>query len=269
LDRWKSIGRGVGYAALVLTLAGGAFWLGTHATAGPSPAWAENGSPTVTDQAAQIGGRPVGEVLVNGTVVIRMRTASGGFTAHERATIVADRIRRWVAGPFSPYDLAVREGAYGDAELRAAGQLLVTANAEEAAALDSTAMGLAQAWRDNIMMALGAGPEMPPAGTGATGATPGEGAAQSGTWTPSEPYSDKIVPIISVLEGVKIGAARINGPESKVAQVQGVAQLETHFRNYLEIDVYVPITTDRPGPGGLDRVQEVGVTALGDLEVEL
>jgi len=266
LDTWKWMARGMGYAALILALAGGAFWLGTHATAGPSPAWADTGSPTVTDQAAQIGGQPVGEVLVDGTVVIRMRTASGGFTAHERATIIADRVRRWVSGPFSPYDLAVREGAYGDAELRAAGQLLVTANTEEAAALDSTAIGLAQAWRDNIMMALGAAPELP---AGGTGAVPGEGAAQSGTWTPSEPYSDKIVPIISVLEGVKIGAARINGPESKVSQVQGVAQLETHFKDYLEIDVYVPITTDRPGPGGLDRVQEVGVTALGDLEIDL
>jgi len=253
------------YAALVLTLAAGAFWLGTHATAGSSPAWADNGSPTVTDQAAQIGGRPVGEVLIDGTVVIRMRTDSGGFSAHERAIIIADRIRRWVSGPFSPYDLAVRRGAYGDAELRAAGQLLVTANAEEAAALDSTATGLAQAWRDNIMMALGAAPELP---AGGTGAVPGEG-AQAGTWTPSEPYDDKFVPIISILEGVKIGAARVNGPQSKVSQVHGVAQLETHFRNYLEIDVYVPITTDRPGPGGLDRVQEVGVTALGDLRIDL
>ncbi len=269
MAKWKAIARGIGCVALVLALAAGAFWLGTRASWGPSPVWADTVAPVVSDRAAEIDGRPVGEVLIDGNVVIRMRTESGGFTAYERAIIIADRVQRWLAGPWSVDDLMVREGAFGDAELRAAGQLIVTANAEEAAALNSTAMGLAQAWRDNIMMALGAGPETLPAGSGAIGATPGEGAAQSGTWTPSEPYSDKIVPIISVLEGVKIGAARINGPESKVAQVQGVAQLETHFRNYLEIDVYVPITTDRPGPGGLDRVQEVGVTALGDLAIDL
>lgn len=268
MDTWKSIARGMGYTALVLTLAAGAFWLGIHATAGPSPAWAANGSPAVASQAAQIGGRPVGEVLVNGTVVIRMRTDSGGFTARERAEIIADRISRWVDGAFSPYDLAVRQGAYGDAELRAAGQLLVTANAEEAAALDSTAMGLAQAWRDNIMMALGVAPSTATGATGggATGST-GSGATQAGTWTPTERYNDKFVPVISLLSGTRIGLARVNGPVSKLDTVHACAQLETDFQDFLEIDIYVPITTNRPGPGGLDRVQQVGVTGLADIEL--
>ncbi len=269
----------MGYAALVLALAAGAFWLGARADLAlgvtPSVAHADTGgeiaAPVVSDRAAVIDGQPVGEVLINEAVVIRMRTEAGGFTAHERALIIADRIQRWLSGAFSPHDLAVREGAYDSAELRAAGQLIVTVNSEEADLLGSSAMGLAQAWHDNIMMALGVGGEVP--GTevagGEGGETPpvGTEAADGGEWTPTEPYDDKIVPIISVLEGVKIGAARVNGPISKLATVEGVAQLETHFKNYLEIDLYVPITTDRPGPGGLDRVQQVGITALGDIEL--
>ncbi len=258
MHAWNSIARGMGYGFLVLTLAAGAFWAGSQLTAARSVAYAEPAGVSVSDRAAEINGQPVGEVLINGTVVIRLRTETGGCTAHERAMIVADRIQRWLSGPYSPYDLAVREGARGDAELRAAGQLLVTANADEAAALGSSAMGLAQAWRDNIMMALGVG-----------GEAPGLAAAAGGEWTPSEPYGDKIVPIISILEGTRIGGARVNGPLSKLDQVHAVAQLETHFRDFLEIDIYVPITTNRPGPGGLDRVQQVGVTALGDINIDL
>jgi len=276
LHTWRSIATGMGYAALVLALAAGAFWLGARADlalgVAPPAAHADTGgeaaAPVVSDRAAVIDGRPVGEVLVNGAAVIRMRTEAGGFTAHERALIIADRIQRWLSGAYSSYDLAVREGAYDSAELRAAGQLIVTVNPEEADLLGSSAMGLAQAWHDNIMMALGVGGEAPgPPVAGGETPPAGTEAAEGGEWTPTEPYDDKIVPIISLLEGVKIGAARVNGPASKLETVEGVAQLETHFKNYLEIDIYVPITTDRPGPGGLDRVQQVGVTALGAIEL--
>ncbi len=265
LLRWRTVIRGVGYAVLFLVLAAGAFWAGTRANAvvgvAPAPAYADEpatAAPSVSDRAAEIGGEPVGEVLINDTVVIRMRETMGGFTPHERAMIVADRLQRWLSGPYSPYDVAAREGAGEGAELRAAGQLIVTISPAEAAPQGSTALGLAEAWRDNIMMALGVGGEVeePP---------PGEVAPAE--WAPPEDYQDKIVPIVSVLEGVKVGAARVNGPASKVDQVAAVAQLETHFKNYLEIDIYVPITTNEPGPGGLNRVQQVGVTGLGDIEI--
>lgn len=259
--------------AVLAALAVGAFWVGTHAGAGPDVAYAQ-GSPNVAYRAATLNGQTVGEVLVNGQIVIRMRTSAGGMSPADRARIIADRIRAWVSGPYSPYDLAVRRGAYGAAELRAHGDLIVTVNPQEAEALGSSSMGLAQAWRDNVMMALGvAAADLPATGvsggsTGATGATGATGGSSAGgTWTPREPYDDKVVPIISVLEGVRIGAARVNGPRSKIDQVNAVAQLETHFQDFLEIDIYVPITTNKPGPGGLDRVQEVGVTGLLDIRL--
>jgi len=267
LDSWRRLAGGVFSVVVLAALAAGAFWVGTQTDValgvGPSVAHAQ-ATPVVSDRAAMLNGTRVGEVLINGNVVIRMRTDAGGFTAHERAIIIADRLQRWLSGTYSPYDLAVRSGAYGAAEVRAAGALIVTVNTEEAEALGSSSMGLAEAWRDNIMMALGVDTGMAPGGPGdsvSDGQTPG------GTWTPSEPYDDKIVPIISLLEGVKIGAARVNGPRSKLDTVNGVAQLETKFQDFLEIDIYVPITTDRPGPGGLDRVQQVGVTGLLDIRL--
>ncbi|MEA3402823.1 MAG: hypothetical protein U9R79_16405 [Armatimonadota bacterium] len=278
----RSVLRAAGYAALVVLLAACAFWAGTlvneAVATGPALAHAANGSPVIEHRANQIGDTTVGEVVVNDQVVIRMRTDAGGFTAPERAMIIAERIRDWTAGPFSPYDLALREGAYGAAELRAHGRLIVTVNPQEAEALSSTAMGLARAWHDNMMLAMGVARQDIPevaATAGAPGEAPGAGAAGeegaqeavAADWPPPEEYDDKIVPIVSVLEGVKVGAARVNGPKSKLGQVAACAQLETKFQDFLEIDVYVPITTNKPGPGGLDRVQQVGVTGLGDIEL--
>lgn len=253
--------------ALALALAGGAFWLGAGAGGAlgltPSVAHAQGDSANVSVRQGSISGVSTGEVLINGTVVIRMRTAAGGFSAYERATIIGDRIRRWVDGPYSPWDLAVRRGAYGDAELRAAGNLIVTVNQTEAAALGSTTNGLAEAWRSNIMMALGVAREQITPSTPVAGGSAGGSTSEVAAWTPSEPYSDKIVPILSVGGSTAIGAARINGPRSRVDQVVACTQLEMTFQRVLEIDVYVPVTTR----GGLDRVQQVGVTALLDIEI--
>ena len=85
-------------------------------------------------------------------------------------------------------------------------------------------------------------------------------------WQPEEPYKDKIVPIVSFGEGARLGIARVNGPQSAVDQVQAVAQLETSYKDYVDIEIYVPISTKVPGRT-LDRVQGVGVTGVGDLRI--
>ncbi len=265
-------------AVLVAALAVGAFYVGTVASgalgASPAVAYAQGGSPVVEARAHELEGQTVGEVMINDRVVIRMRTSAGGYTAPERAELIAERLRAWTGGPFSPYDLKIRDGAYGAAELRAHGQLIVTVNPQEAEALGSTAKGLARAWHDNIMMALGVQPAQVPydggadggtavAGGDTDGATPSGGQQATSGWQPSEPYDDKIVPIVSVGEGVQVGVARVNGPKSKVGDVNACALVETHFQDVLEIDIFVPVTA----AGGLDRVQEVGVTGLGDIEL--
>lgn len=295
--RFRSFIRSAGLVLAVAGLAAGAFWLGTRTNdalgGSPAVAHADTTAPTVTAQENEIEGQTLGEVIVNGAPVIRMRTHAGGFTAAERATIIAERLRDWVSGSFSPYDIKVRQGDYGAAELRAHGNMIVTVNPQEAAALGSTATGLANAWRDNIMLALGVahanlpeydtgaetpgtavaegGEQVPAAGEGVAAggeqAAGQQGGQETAAWTPAEEYTDRIVPIISVAEGTKIGVARVNGPRSRVDLVEACAQVETHLQDFLEVDIYVPITTNEPGPGGLNRVQQVGVTALGDIEL--
>ncbi|MBD3293166.1 MAG: hypothetical protein GF393_09595 [Armatimonadia bacterium] len=268
--RWRGIATVAGYVALAGVLALGAFWLGTSVDMalgfGPAVAAAQDGGTvTVADRANTIDGSTVGEVLMDGDVVIRMRTSAGGFSAPERAMIIAQRIQDWVSGQYSPYDLAVREGMNGAAELRAAGDLIVDVNPAEAGALGSTAMGLANAWRANIQMALGVepAPGTPVVGGGDTG-TPATG-DDNGQQPPVQQveYDSKIVPILSVGGSTAIGAARINGPKDKLGDVIACTQVEMTFQRFLEIDIYVPVKTR----GGLDRVQQVGVTGLGDIEI--
>lgn len=268
LFRWRSTAIVAGYVAVACVLALAAFWLGTRADlalgVGPALALAQDGDTvTVADRANTIDGDTVGEVLMNGSVVIRMRTSAGGFSAPERAMIIAQRIQDWVSGAYSPYDLAVREGVGGAAELRAAGDLIVDVNTAEAGALGSTAIGLAEAWRSNIQMALGVEPMpgTPLVDDGGTG-TPAVGDDGPPPVEQVE-YDTRIVPILSVGGSTAIGGARINGPKDKVREVVACTQLELTFQKFLEIDIYVPVKTR----GGLDRVQQVGVTGLGDIEL--
>lgn len=265
--------RGACYVSLIGVLAVAAFWAGTCADrvlgVSPSVAHADaHTTPVIADRTNVLHGQTVGEVTVNDDVVIRMRTSAGGLTAAERATIIANRLRQWVSATHSPWDLAVRRGAFGGAELRAAGNLIVDVNVSEANAIGSTPAGLATAWRNNIMTAMGVTPPPTLAGVPVAPVTDGEvdpEQIQDVSPTPPQPvgYSDRIVPIFSLGRGTRIGAARVNGPSDAIGRVQGVTQLETRFQNFLVIDIYVPVTTE----GGLDRVQRVGVTAIGDLGI--
>jgi hypothetical protein len=72
--------------------------------------------------------------------------------------------------------------------------------------------------------------------------------------------ANKIVPILSVGEGIQVGVAQVRGPASRVKKVQAVAELDTHFKDVLQIEIYVPISTKVPGKK-LARVQGVGVFA--------
>jgi hypothetical protein len=51
-----------------------------------------------------------------------------------------------------------------------------------------------------------------------------------------------------------------------VDKVKAVALLETHFKNTLEIEIYVPISTSVPGKT-LARVQGVGVVGVAMFQV--
>jgi hypothetical protein len=176
----------------------------------------------------------------------------GGLEGHARAVLVADRINQAIHAGLRAEDVTA-EKADGTYVVAARGTALVTITTADAKALDESMRTLARRWAANLRAALG-------------GEAEDVGTDNNGEWQPSEPYADKIVPILSLLEGTRVGVARVNGPTSRIAQTQGVAQFSIDFRSFLEIDIYVPISTKKPGKS-LDRVQGVGVTGLGDLRL--
>jgi len=77
----------------------------------------------------------------------------------------------------------------------------------------------------------------------------------------------RVVPILSVGNGVHIGAGQVSGPAEQVARVQAVAQLEGEFfAGVVRANELVPIDSLDPTKG-LRRVQGVGVSAILDFRL--
>lgn len=105
---------------------------------------------------AAIGARaagPMGEVLVDGQVVLRMRAAAGGLSPVERAAIIAARLRTLVSEGMRQEELRVATVS-GQAAVVARGRLVVTADTVHARLNRSTPAGLARLWRQQIAAAL-------------------------------------------------------------------------------------------------------------------
>ncbi|MFP3902845.1 MAG: hypothetical protein ACLFWB_01260 [Armatimonadota bacterium] len=211
----------------------------------------------VTSAANVIGDRDVGEVMVADNVVLRIRTAAGGFSAADRADIVADRLRDMLLSGLQPSE--IHAGMMrGQTAVLAGDRLIVTADQEHANLNQTTPTTLAQEWAANLAGALGGEPGAPEIEE--------EAASAPAEWQPSEPYDDKDVPIISVGRGVRVGMARVSGPTSKVEQVEGVAQIESNLSDFGDVEIYVPISTKVPGES-LDRINECAVVGLADLKL--
>jgi hypothetical protein len=245
-------------------------------------AWAVETEETATDTSGYPGpwavaerslveGEERGAVRIGEQDVLEIQTAAGGLTGYERTLIVAKRLNDALAAGVRADQIRTTR-VQGMTVLKAGEVVLVTVTPAEAERQKMTESQLADAWVASLRAALGGTPAVPPptttpTTTTTTTTTPSEGDEYDHSgWTPPEPYKDKIVPIVSVLEGVKIGVARVNGPTSKVDLVQAVAQLETDYKKVLSISLYVPISTEVPG-SKLARVQGVGVTGLADIRI--
>lgn len=208
-----------------------------------------------------LGQTEVADVLINEVTVIKIRRGRGGRTAYQDASAIAERLRARVDEGYGPRDITA-EHREGQAVVVAGEHVIATVDEYHADINNSTPIGLANTWADNIAGALSdAGVEStiePPPPTGPE-------ALHDDAWY-EENYRDKWVPILSIPDGIRIGAARVNGASSDVRRVVAVAQLETPWEDFLEIDIYVPISTKTPGQF-LDRVQGVGVTALADFDL--
>jgi hypothetical protein len=203
----------------------------------------------------ELAGLEGGQITLAGRVVAILTNTVGGLTGWERTLIVADRLNRQIRAGLKPEEVVVRI-VNRMPVVEAAGMTLVSVTGDDARVLQEQPQTLALRWARNLRAALGEDSE--PKLLGAEPVVP--------TAASAEPYRDKIVPILSLLEGTRLGVARINGPSTPVGRTQAVTQFSIDFRNYLEIDIYVPISTATPGKK-LDRIQGVGLTGLGDLKL--
>ncbi len=74
----------------------------------------------------------------------------------------------------------------------------------------------------------------------------------------------KVVPIVSLGSGTRIGAAQVAGPKGDVvASTKAVAQIETTFKDRIRVEILVPIDSENPLQR-FKRVQGVGVSAIID-----
>jgi hypothetical protein len=250
--RWKPTARRFWLAVGMLAVTGLAGWVvgvllpqgGSSLALADDDGW----PPKIDANRAMDGDNEVGEILVNDEVVLRLYAATRELTPYERAVVVAERLKLHMA----PQDeMRVAAGLRNGSHAVLVNDAVLVTPLPDDLPPDMSLRDGAQMWAEWLAEALGLEP------------APSELAEP---WEPAEPYDDKIVPILSLGSGQRIGGARVNGPESAVRQVQAVAQIEARLLRYFEVQIYVPISTKVPGKT-LDRVEGVAVTAVGDLRL--
>ena len=220
-------------------------------------------------EARRLGDEPdsPAQVLLNGQHLFTIETRAGDHTPFERAQIAAQRLNDAISKGAKPEEFRA-DVVEGLNVVLFRDQVIVTVDEEQAKRVGRTRAEVAEAWaaaiREALAQCMGQKPK-PEEGAGQQAEQQAGQQAKGGqveTWKPPEPYNKKLMPIVSVGEGIQVGVAQVQGPKSRLARTQAVALLETHFKKVLEIDIYVPVTTKRPGRI-LDRVQGVGVVAVG------
>ena len=190
----------------------------------------------VTSRAQELGGLPVGEVLLGESVVTRIRSAAGGKTAPQRAETAAARLSGVLrAGSPAPEEFRVAQ-MNGQYVVAVRDELIVTADTYHAQVNGTTPVKLATQWRDNLVQAYRRELDRP---------------------------IGKICPIVSVGKGTRLGLAHITGPRAQVHKAAFVGQLETTFQKNIRIRIFVPIKAQ----DGVDRVPQVNVNAYADLKM--
>lgn len=206
--------------------------------------------PPIRAELQTVNNQEVAVVLIGEATAMQIWTPAGGFSPYERADAVTRRLNQALDQGLQRRELVARQ-VDGVWAVVAGDTTLITANQQEADRRDLTPQRLADTWLYGLSEAL--------YGEAPISSTPGE------TWTPAERYDQKLVPVLSVLRGVRVGVAQVQGPYSLVHQVEAVAQLEFTFQKAATINVYVPIDTQSLSK--LSRVQGVGLTGLADIRV--
>lgn len=114
---------------------------------------AQASGPKVSSNAVSVGSTTVGEVVLDGRPVLRIRTAAGGLTAIERAEVIASRLRRFLDAGLRASELRISR-LRAEAAITWRGQLVVTADATHARLNRTTPSALASQWHNALVHAL-------------------------------------------------------------------------------------------------------------------
>lgn len=189
-------------------------------------------SIVITSRTDNIRGQQVGVVVVGNNIPLRIRYSAGDLNPRERADIVAQRLSR--IDNLRPSDITIGrvEGYWG---VLVRGNLLITADASHARANRMTTRGLATAWGNQLRSAISEETGIPvPSNSVPIGRGPGE----------IVNTAQKVVPILSVGSGLRVGVALVGGSSEQVDKVKAVAQLEGEFADRVRARVLVPIYTE-------------------------
>ena len=203
-----------------------------------SPAYAAS---EVTAKEATIDGSPVGEVYVGNDVVFRIRVSAGGYSPFQRAQFVAGRLQPLMDG-LQAKDITTGR-INGQAVVMAKGQLIITADQTHANLNQTTTTMLADLWATGLKNVLSGAPAVI-----------------------ETPVAQKVVPIISVGKGTRIGGALVAGSKSKLDEVVAVAQLEGQFGDAVRVRVLVPVSSEDV-VRNISRVPETSVIGLVDIKL--
>ncbi len=77
----------------------------------------------------------------------------------------------------------------------------------------------------------------------------------------------KVVPIVSIGGGAYVGAAQVIGDEEAVKKVEAVAQLELNLPGRARAKVLIPVDKVGLNVTEIQRVYDVGVSAVIDLKL--
>lgn len=229
------------YLIPILLIALFCVYAGVHTNKGSSRSMAMAAPSTVNAQRALLAGAEVGEVLIDGQVVFRIRTSAGGLSPYERAQTVAERLNRLMSKPVQPENIRATV-VNSQAVVLMDSEVVITADEEHARLNNTTPIRLAALWALQLRRAV------------------------QGLSVTDTPLAEKVVPIISVGSGTRIGGALVSGNRDRIDDVRAVAQVEGTMGSSVRVRILVPVSTENVVQE-IRRVPETSVTGLVDIRL--
>lgn len=194
-----------------------------------------------------VNNRNVGELMVDGDLIATVSTLTPDLTGFARAGIATTRLKSAFESDFTVGDIQTLE-QNGIWVLWVGDKSIVSATSVDAQAAGMSTRDLAHSWRNNLVTTLFPGSSLE------------VDEEDYDTW------EDKIVPLVALGSGLRLGGVQVTGPKDRIAECKAVIQLEGRLLDgKFRAKAMVPVgKTDYKN---FDRIPKVGVTALVDIKL--